>query len=40
MVEAIVKDMKKVLPCAAFLQGDTGVKDLFMACQSNWETAG
>lgn len=30
MVEAIVKDRKKVLPCAALLQGEYGVKDLFI----------
>lgn len=30
MVEAIVKDRKKVLPCAAYLQGEYGVKDLFI----------
>lgn len=30
MVEAIVKDRKKVLPCAAYLQGQYGVKDLFI----------
>ena len=30
MVEAILKDKKKVLPCAAFLQGEYGIKDLFV----------
>ena len=30
MVEAILKDKKKILPCAAFLQGEYGVRDLFV----------
>lgn len=30
MVEAIMKDEKKILPCAAFCQGEYGIKDLFM----------
>lgn len=30
MVEAILKDKKKILPCAAFLQGEYGIKDLFV----------
>ena len=30
MVEAILKDKKKILPCAAFLQGEYGVSDLFV----------
>ncbi|HUF18146.1 MAG TPA: malate dehydrogenase [Thermoanaerobaculia bacterium] len=30
MVEAILKDNKKILPCAAFLQGEYGVADLFV----------
>ncbi|MFZ2491281.1 MAG: malate dehydrogenase [Thermoanaerobaculia bacterium] len=30
MVEAIVKDKRKILPCAAFLQGEYGIKDLFV----------
>jgi malate dehydrogenase len=30
MVESILKDKKKVLPCAAFLQGEYGIKDLFV----------
>ncbi len=29
MVESILKDKKKVLPCAAFLEGEYGVKGLF-----------
>ena len=30
MVEAIVKDKKKILPCCAFLQGEYGISDLFV----------
>ncbi|CAA9304534.1 MAG: Malate dehydrogenase [uncultured Gemmatimonadaceae bacterium] len=30
MVEAIVRDQKRILPCAAFLQGEYGMKDLFL----------
>src|SRR5256885_3838067 len=30
MVESIVKDKKKVLPCAAYLQGEYGIHDLFV----------
>jgi malate dehydrogenase len=30
MVEAILKDKKKILPCSVFLQGEYGVTDLFV----------
>ncbi len=30
MVEAIVKDQKRILPCAAFLQGEFGIKDTYI----------
>src|SRR5579862_1676992 len=30
MVEAILKDKKKILPCAAYLQGEYGIRDLFV----------
>ncbi len=30
MVEAILKDKRKILPCAAFLQGEYGYSDLFV----------
>jgi malate dehydrogenase len=30
MAESILKDKKKVLPCAVFLQGEYGIKDLFI----------
>src|SRR5579864_7528176 len=29
MVESILKDKKKVLPCAAYLEGEYGIRDLF-----------
>lgn len=30
MAEAIIKDKKKILPCAAYLQGQYGIHDLFI----------
>ncbi len=30
MVEAIVKDKKRILPCATYLQGEYGIKDTFV----------
>jgi malate dehydrogenase len=30
MAEAIVRDRKRVLPCSAWLQGEYGMKDLFL----------
>ena len=30
MVESILKDKKKVLPCAALLEGEYGISDLFV----------
>jgi malate dehydrogenase len=30
MVEAILNDKKKILPCSVFLQGEYGIRDLFM----------
>jgi malate dehydrogenase len=30
MVEAVLKDKKKVLPCSVFLQGEYGIHDLFV----------
>jgi malate dehydrogenase len=30
MVEAILKDKRKILPCAALLQGEYGYNDLFV----------
>src|SRR5690606_16226654 len=30
MVEIILKDKKKIVPCSVFLQGEYGIKDLFV----------
>jgi malate/lactate dehydrogenase len=30
MVEAILLDRKRVLPCSAFLRGEYGIQDLFV----------
>src|SRR5204862_1512433 len=30
MVEAILNDKKKILPCSVFLQGEYGIRDLFV----------
>src|SRR5438874_12267480 len=30
MVECILKDKKKILPCSVFLQGEYGIHDLFV----------
>ncbi len=30
MVEAVVRDKKRVLPCVAYLQGEYGIDDIFM----------
>jgi malate dehydrogenase len=30
MAEAILKDKKKILPCAAYLQGEYGIQDLYI----------
>lgn len=30
MVEAIVRDKKRVLPCVAYLQGEYGIDGIFM----------
>jgi malate dehydrogenase len=30
MVQAVVRDEKRVLPCSAFLQGEYGVRDLYL----------
>ncbi len=30
MAEAIIKDKKKILPCAVYLEGEYGIKDLFV----------
>jgi len=30
MAEAILKDKKKILPCAAYLEGEYGINNLFI----------
>jgi malate dehydrogenase len=30
MVDAILLDQKRILPCAAYLQGEYGINDLFV----------
>jgi malate dehydrogenase len=30
MVDAILKDKKKILPCAAYLEGEYGIRGLYM----------
>jgi malate dehydrogenase len=30
MIEAILKDKKRILPCAAYLEGEYGLKDIYM----------
>ena len=42
MVEAILKDKKKILPCAAYLQGEYGISGLYVgrALQAGGEGAG
>jgi malate dehydrogenase len=30
MVEAILKDKRKIVPCATYLQGEYGVNDMFL----------
>ena len=40
MVEAILKDKKKILPCAAFLQGEYEISDLFVGVPVKLGAAG
>ena len=40
MVEAILQDRKRVLPCSAYLNGEYGVKDLYMGVLCRVGTAG
>ncbi|MBI2916352.1 MAG: malate dehydrogenase, partial [Elusimicrobia bacterium] len=30
MVESILKDKKRILPCAVYLQGEYGIQDIFV----------
>ena len=40
MVEAIVRDQKRILPCAAWLQGEYGLRDLFLGVPCKLGRAG
>ena len=40
MVEAILKDKKKILPCATFLQGEYGISDLYVGVPVKLGAAG
>ena len=40
MVEAILKDKKKILPCAAYLEGEYGIEGCLSACRASWGRAG
>lgn len=40
MCEAIAKDQKRILPCAAWLQGEYGLKDLFLGVPCKLGRAG
>jgi malate dehydrogenase len=40
MAEAILKDKKKILPCAAYLQGEYGIQNLFIGVPVKLGAAG
>ena len=40
MVEAILKDKKKILPCAAYLEGEYGIRATTSACRASWAPRG
>ncbi len=40
MAEAILKDKKRVLPCAVWLEGEFGIKNLFVGCLAKLGRAG
>jgi malate dehydrogenase len=40
MVEAILKDKKKILPCSVYLQGEYGIRDLFVGVPVKLGTRG
>ena len=40
MAESILKDKKKILPCAALLQGEYGIEDLFIGVPVKLGAAG
>lgn len=40
MVEAIIKDKKRILPCAAWLEGEYGIKNLYVGVLAKLGTKG
>jgi malate dehydrogenase len=40
MVDAVIKDKKKVLPCAAYLQGEYGLRDVYLGVPCKLGTGG
>src|SRR5207247_3419998 len=40
MTESILKDKKKILPCAAYLEGEYGVNGLYAGVRFNQDTRG
>ena len=40
MVEAILKDKKKIVPCAAYLEGEYGINGLFVGVPCKLGSAG
>ena len=40
MVEAVLKDKKKILPCSVFLKGEYGIQDLFVGVPCKLGTNG
>ena len=40
MVEVILKDKKRILPCSVFLQGEYGIRDLFVGVPVKLGTRG
>lgn len=40
MADAILKDRKKILPCAAYLEGEYGINNLFVGVSVKLESGG
>jgi malate dehydrogenase len=40
MLDAVLKDKKKILPCAAFLRGEFGIRDLYVGVPAKLGAAG
>ncbi|OEU84490.1 MAG: hypothetical protein BA865_15235 [Desulfobacterales bacterium S5133MH4] len=40
MADAILKDRKKILPCAAYLEGEYGINNLFVGVPVKLESGG